>query len=89
MERRNSLKLTAADRKTLEKLLARPSAAAGHVRRARVVLLSADGLKGKEIAKRVGITPEYVSRIRRRFRCSGVDGLTERNLSTIVRHARS
>jgi transposase len=87
MERRSSLKLTAADRKTLEKLLARPSAAAGHVRRARVVLLSADGVKGNEIAKRVGITPEYVSRIRKRFQCSGVDGLSERKRAGRKDHA--
>lgn len=87
MERRNQLKLTAADRRTLEKLLARPSAAAGHVRRARVILLSADGLKGNEIAKRVGITPEYVSRVRKRFQCSGVDGLTERRRAGRKDHA--
>jgi transposase len=77
MERSNPLKLSTADRKKLEKLLARRSAPAGHVRRARAVLLSANGTKGKEIAKRLGITPEYVSRIRKRFKQSGVDGLAE------------
>jgi transposase len=87
MERSVSLKLTAADRKTLEKLIARPSAPAGHVRRARVVLLSADGVKGKEIAKRVGLTPEYVSRIRKRFQSSGVDGLAERKRAGRKDHA--
>jgi transposase len=87
MERSSSLKLTAADRKTLEKLIARPSAPAGHVRRARVVLLSADGVKGKEIAKRVGITAEYVSRIRKRFGSSGVDGLAERKRAGRKDHA--
>jgi transposase len=87
MERRTSLKLTAADRRTLEKLIARPSAPAGHVRRARVVLLSADGVQGKEIAKRVGITPEYVSPIRKRFESSGVDGLAERKRAGRKDHA--
>jgi transposase len=81
------LKLSAADRKTLEKLIARPSAPAGHVRRARVVLLSADGVKGKEIAKRVGITAEYVSRIRKRFEANGVDGLAERKRAGRKDHA--
>ncbi len=81
------MKLTAADRKTLENLIARPSAPAGHVRRARVVLLSADGVQGKEIAKRVGITPEYVSRIRKRFESSGVDGLAERKRAGRKDHA--
>jgi len=77
MERSGDLKLSAADRKTLEKLIARPSAPAGYVRRARVVLLSVDGVKGKEIAKMVGISAEYVSRIRKRFQRSGVEGLAE------------
>jgi transposase len=78
MRRSNPLQLSAAHRKTLEKLIARPSAPAGHVRRARVVLLSADGLSGQEVAKRVGISAEYVSRVRRRFKESGVEGLAER-----------
>jgi transposase len=78
MRRSNPLRLSAADRKTLEKLVARPSARAGHVRRARVVLLSADGVSGQEIAKRVGISAEYVSRLRRRFKEGGVEGLAER-----------
>jgi transposase len=78
MGRRKPLELNAADRKTLKKLIARRSAPAGHVRRARVVLLSADGVAGKEIAMRVGISAEYVSRIRRRFEETGVAGLAER-----------
>lgn len=73
-----SIKLTAAQRRSLEKLVARPTAPAGHVRRARVVLLSADGVAGAEIAIRVGISPEYVSRIRRRFCEEGVEGLAEK-----------
>jgi hypothetical protein len=40
--------------------------------------MSADGVAGKEIPNRVGISPEYVSRIRRRFEEIGVTGLTER-----------
>jgi hypothetical protein len=54
VERSKAFKLAAADKKILEKLVARPSAPAGHARRARVILLSADGVKGKEIAKMVG-----------------------------------
>lgn len=45
MERSGDLKPSAADRKTLEKLIARPSAPAGHVRRARVVLLSVETIE--------------------------------------------
>lgn len=87
MERGNGLKLSATDRKTLKKLIARPSAPAGHVRRARVVLLSAEGVKGKEIAKMVGISAEYVSRIRKRFQAGGVNGLVERKRGGRTDHA--
>ena len=78
MRRSKPLQLSADQRRALQKLIARPSAPAGHVRRARVVLLSADGVAGQEIAKRVGISAEYVSRVRRRFKESGVEGLAER-----------
>lgn len=71
------LKLTAKRRAELEATVARPSAPAGVVRRARVILLSADGVGGTEIAKRLALTPEAVSRIRRRFRDGGVPGLAE------------
>ena len=72
------IKLTARKRVELEATIARPSAAAGFVRRARVVLLSADGVTGTEIATRLDLTPEAVSRIRRRFRDEGVGGLADR-----------
>lgn len=65
-------------RARLEAIVARPSEAAGLVRRARVVLLSADGVSGKEIATRLDLSPEAVSRIRHRFAKGGVDGLLER-----------
>jgi transposase len=69
--------LTAAQRRELEALVARRTARAGHVRRARIVLLSADGASGADVANRVGISVEQVSRIRRRFLESGVEGLAD------------
>lgn len=74
-------------RAILEELVARPSEGAGLVRRARVVLLSADGVSGKEIAVRLDLTAEAVSRIRRRFVKGGVDGLLERPKSGRKDHA--
>jgi transposase len=71
------INLTAKRRAELEALTARSSAAAGVVRRARVVLLSAEGVSGAEIAARLDLTPEAVSRIRLRFRQTGVAGLEE------------
>jgi len=78
MSRPTLIKLTVKRRTELEAFVARPSAAAGQVRRARVVLLSADGISGAEIARRLDLTPEAVSRIRRRFEQGGVEGLAER-----------
>jgi transposase len=48
------------------------------VRRARVILLTAAGVDGVEIAARLDLSPEAVSRIRRRFVETGVDGLQDR-----------
>jgi transposase len=72
------VKVTAKQRRELEAIISRSSEAAGLVRRARVVLLTADEVPGLEIAKGLDLTPEAVSRIRARFRKSGVEGLQER-----------
>ncbi len=58
-------------------LVARPSASAGHVRRARVVLLAADGVPGVEIAQRLSLSIPQVSRIRKRFQHGKVEGLAD------------
>lgn len=77
MHRPHVIRIAPKNRARLDAIVARPSEAAGLVRRARVVLLSADGISGKEIAVRLELTPEAVSRIRRRFVDGGVDGLLE------------
>lgn len=71
------VQLSAAQSRALEKLLAKRSLNAGHASRVRVVLLSADGVRAGEIARRVGITATHVSRIRKRFAEAGVKGLEE------------
>jgi transposase len=78
MMERVSIVLSAEQRRALEAIVARRSEAAGLVRRARVVLLSDEGVTGAEIARRVGLTSEAISRIRRRFIDGGVEGLKER-----------
>lgn len=60
------MKITPKQREELNALPRSQSALAGHVRRARVVLLSAGGVSGQEIARMVGLIPEQVSRIRTR-----------------------
>jgi transposase len=83
------LRLNLTQRKALEALLARRSAHAGHVRRARIVLLSADGVSGREISERVGISEQHVSRIRARFVAGGVVGLEEQAKAGRKDHAVS
>jgi transposase len=77
MGRVNEIVLKAKQRRALQKLVARPSEAAGVVRRARVVLLSDEGVAGSEVATRLGMSREGVSRIRRRFLEDGVEGLAD------------
>lgn len=82
-----AMKVRSKQRKQLEEIVARPSAAAGFVRRARVVLLSAEGISGREISVRLDLSPEQVSRIRARFRADGVDGLHSRPKAGRQNHA--
>ncbi len=72
------ISLTSAQRRELEAIVSRPSAPAGLVRRCRVVLLSADGVAGAEIGRRLDLSAEGVSRIRARFREGGVAALEDR-----------
>ena len=70
--------VSAAERAALERLQRAPSTPAGLSRRARAVLLMAQGVSGVEIAERIGYTVVQVSRIRRRYAGSGVAGLHDR-----------
>jgi transposase len=70
--------LTEEGRRDLEKLVRTPSTAAGLSRRARAVLLMADGVSGAEVARRCGYTTVQVSRIRRRVTEEGIPGIYER-----------
>ena len=71
------VRVTRRQQDQLHALIARPSAPAGVVRRARVILLSAAGVSGVDIAAQLALSPESVSRIRRRFAATGVDGLRD------------
>lgn len=74
----NSIRLYGGQRKALEEIAGRASGRAGEVRRALVVLWTADGVPASEIASRLHLSPEAVSRIRRRFLEGGIDGLADR-----------
>jgi transposase len=73
-----AITVTAEDRAILESLVRAPTTPAGLSRRARVVLLMADGLPGTLIAERTGYTPVQISRLRARYATEGVLGLGER-----------
>jgi transposase len=87
--KKRPLHLSAAQRRKLEAVVARRNARAGHVLRVRVVLMSVDGLRGSEIAVRLGIRQEQVSRIRSRFIDGGVEGLADRPKAGRKDHAVS
>jgi transposase len=79
--------LTAKQRRALEQLVARATDAAQVIRRAHVVLWSAEGVAGTEIARRLQVSAEAVSRIRRRFLAGGVAGLSTRPKGGRTDHA--
>jgi len=67
--------LSADERAQLKTLTASRTLPAGLVRRARVILLSADGETNQDIAARVDLTPAMVGHWRRRWRDHGLAGL--------------
>src|SRR5258708_35518011 len=85
----NEISLKAKQRRALLAIVSRPSEAAGLVRRARVVLLSDDGVPASEIAMRLDLSAEAISRIRRRFLHSGVKRLSDRPKAGRKDHALS
>jgi transposase len=67
--------LSPEQRKTLEYRARARRAPARSVERARIVLLAAGGLRDKDIAARLSITPEKAARWRNRFLDLGLPGL--------------
>src|SRR6188474_626612 len=65
-------------RKVLEARCRAPSTAQRDVRRARIVLLAAEGRSTRSIAAEVGVQPRIVSHWRRRFAEHGLGGLKDR-----------
>jgi transposase len=72
------LEVSESDRAVLERRVRDRGAVARDVQRARIVLLSTQGLSGPEIADRVGCTEPTVVLWRRRFAEEGLAGLDDR-----------
>jgi len=66
------------ERARLEGLTRRTTAAAGLVRRARIVLLAADGMPLDRIARELGVQRNVVRTWIDRFRAGGLAGLQDR-----------
>src|SRR5258707_6785970 len=64
-------------RKVLEARCRAPTTPQRDVRRARIVLLAADGHSTRSIAEGVGVQPRIVSNWRRRFAHHGLGGLKD------------
>ena len=72
------IELNDEGRAALAALTRRMMAAAGLVRRARIVLLAADGMPLDRIAHEVGVRRNVVRTWVDRYRADGVDGLQDR-----------
>ena len=91
------IELSKEERQQLEEVLRRRRVAKADAQRARVVLLSAEGCTGKEIARRVGLSEPTVVKWRQRFlahRCLGLSELprsgaprrvSDQQIETIIR----
>src|SRR5437588_5665155 len=64
-------------RKVLEARCRAPTTAQRDVKRARIVLLAAEGRSTRSIAEEVGVQPRIVSNWRRRFAEHGLGGLKD------------
>ena len=67
--------LTVEERKQLESMVSSLTLAQGLAKRAKLVLLSADGMNDVEISKKIDWTRETVGKWRRRYLKQGLQGL--------------
>jgi transposase len=72
-----TIEVTSEQRAALERWTRRRTTAAGLAQRARIVLLTADGLSHSEVAEKVGCHTSTVGKWRARFAREGLDGLLD------------
>jgi transposase len=80
-ETQHRVRLNRKPRKRLEALVRRRSPEHWMVQRARIVLLSADGLEVHEISARLSVDRQLVRRWVKRYLAEGFDGLCDRKRS--------
>jgi len=71
------IELAAGERAQLERIVGATSSEVRMVERARIVLCASEGLKGSEIADRVGCSKPTVVKWRGRYARSGIEGLRD------------
>lgn len=72
-----TISLTREQRETLEGLLRRQKTPVGLAKRARAILLLAEGERFNQTSERVGLGERHLRKWARRFIAQGVDGLQE------------
>ena len=73
-----TIRLTPAQRQTLQAWQRATTISAGRARRGRIILLLADGVTISDIATTVGISRRFVYKWAQRFLEKGVEGLTDK-----------
>jgi hypothetical protein len=83
------LTLTPHERQVLEAWQRKLRLPAGQVRRARAILLLADGLALTEVARRVDMGRHHVYMWVKRFEALGVEGLKDQDRSALARRGQA
>lgn len=78
--------LSQKDRKVLEACCRSPVSLQHDLKRARIVLLAADGRSTRSIAKEVGVQPRIVSLWRHRYADHGLEGLPQEERAWLEAH---
>src|SRR5271156_2998996 len=78
MQPTHVLEVPEEDRRELRRWLRASTTRKSHAERARMVLLSTEGLSAEEIGSRLGVAEMTVLRWRRRYREEGVSGLRDK-----------
>ena len=73
-----TIRLTPAERQTLQAWQRSTTMSAGRARRGRIILLLADGVTISDIAATVGISRRFVYKWVQRFLAQGLEGLADK-----------
>jgi len=73
-----TIRLTPAERQTLQAWQRATTISAGRARRGRIILLLADGVTISDIATTVGISRRFVYKWAQRFLEKGIEGLADK-----------